>query len=83
MQSRSADGTAQSNDSDVYTVTLTCNDAAICGTEVYTATAIYLSYGLYSASLEPREGTYDVLVTMENAYTAAQDVTTASVIDLA
>lgn len=75
MQSRSANSVAESAENDVYTVKLTCNDATLCGTEVYTATSVYTSYGQYSVTLEPTEsGTYDVLITMENAYTDAQEI---------
>ena len=72
MQSRSASNTAQPTEDDVYTVKLTCNDA-LCGNTEYTTTATHTTGGLYSADLTPSVGgTYDVLITMENAYTAAE-----------
>ena len=72
MQSRTADGTTRPEDSDDYTVKLTCNNAALCGTESFSTTATHTLDGLYTASLTPTVGgTYDVSITMENACTIA------------
>ena len=82
FQSRSSGGIAQSVQNDVYTVTLTCNDADACGTESYSTTAAHTTDGLYSAHLDPTVvGTYDVAVTMMNACTAANPWTTTTVSD--
>ena len=79
MQSRSASNTAQPTENDVYTVKLTCNDA-LCGSTEYTTTATHTTGGLYSANLTPTVGgTYDVLITMENAYTAAESSASTTV----
>ena len=81
MQSRSASNTAQPTENDVYTVKLTCNDA-LCGSTEYTTTATHTTGGLYSANLTPTVGgTYDVLITMENAYTAAESSVSITVRD--
>lgn len=72
VQSRSADGTAQPVQNDVYTAKLTCNDANICGTEEFTATGVHTTDGLYSIDFMPTvPGPYDVVINMENAYTAS------------
>ena len=81
MQSRSASDTAQPTENDVFTVKLTCNDA-LCGSTEYTTTATHTTGGLYSADLNPSVGgTYDVLITMENAYTAAESSASTTVSD--
>ena len=84
MQSRSASNTAQPTEDDVFTVKLTCSDAALCdcGDTEYTATATHMGDGLYYADLTPTVGgTYDVLITMENAYTAAESSASITVSD--
>ena len=82
MQSRSALNTAQPTEDDVYTVKLTCNDDELCGSTEYTTTATHTTGGLYSVNLTPTVGgTYDVLITMENAYTAAESSASITVSD--
>ena len=66
-------------ENDVYTVKLTCSDA-LCGSTEYETTATHTTDGLYSAELTPIVGgTYDVLITMENAYTAAESSASTTV----
>ena len=78
IQTRSEDGRAQPDIEDVFTVTLTCADADRDNTVSISTTAIPDDSGLYIASFYPTYWcTYDVTITMTNAYTAANvDVST-------
>lgn len=77
MQSCTANGTTRSTSNDAYTVTLTCNDSDVCGTETLSTTATHTADGLYSAVLTPTVGgSYDVSISMENAFTSATSSTT-------
>ena len=81
MQSRTSFNAASPTENDVYTVKLTCK-SALCGSTEYTTTATHTTGGLYSADLNPSVGgTYDVLITMENAYTAAESSASTTVSD--
>ena len=79
IQTRSEDGRKQEDvNDDVFTITLTCADADRDNTVSISTTAIPDDSGLYIASFYPTYWcTYDVTITMTNAYTAANvDVST-------
>ena len=73
FRSRLADGTLTTVTTDNWTLTFTCQSASYCGDQVYTYSATpSISNGNYFVKARPSlGGVYDVLVTMENAATDA------------
>ena len=73
LVSRSADGSAQAVTTDAYTVTLTCNTASRCGDESYSYTSSAAATdGEYTVDVSPTlGGIYDVVITMKNSATDA------------
>ena len=81
MKSTAVDGfEVTTQGSNVFKVTATCNDSSKCGASFYTATSTYDANGVHSADLVATQwGTYDVVVTMTNAYTAANPTASTTV----
>ena len=84
LQSRSADGRAIDDANDIYRVTLIClyedeERKKKCRKDLYSAIAVHQGSGVYIADIHvSKQGVYDVLITMNNAYTTANpNVSTA------